>query len=231
MIFFVVFVFALLSLYAICYIELGWFWAFGELDDFEIVNRIILNFSYSYVAALVFYVLTVWLPFEIRKRKLRKPIFGLAKVVCSKFIDSAKSPFSLFESDNIKMEKDVIVSKFRECSIFQNSSLGTLGVNITVLDHLKGQRLDIKERLKDILVYKEYLSEKQLLLIEDLRNCTYFSLLNAFNLNRKIDNEQIRESLASALFDAWKKAEELKISLQQKENIYLETFEKSEGGK
>lgn len=214
MIFFIVFVFALLSLYAICHIELGWFWAFGELHDFETVNRIILNLSYSYVAALVFYVLTVWLPFEIRKRKLRKPMFDLAEVVCSKFIDSAKSPFSLIESDNIKMEKDVIVSQFRECSIYQNSSLSILGTNRSVLVHLKGQRGDIKEILKDILVYKEYLSEKQLLLIEDLKYCTYFSLLYAFQLSSITDNEQIRESLASALFDAWEKAKELKNSLQ-----------------
>ena len=58
----ILFFLAFCCFYAIGNITLGWFWAIGYAENSQEINTIILNLSYSYIAGIIVYILTVMLP-------------------------------------------------------------------------------------------------------------------------------------------------------------------------
>ncbi len=42
------------SLYIIFCVGLGWFWTIGESENYEKINQVLLNLSYSYIAGWFF---------------------------------------------------------------------------------------------------------------------------------------------------------------------------------
>ena len=65
---------SLLCLYAIVTIKLGWFWTIGVAKNYVQINEIIINLSYSYIAGIVVYLLTIVLPVYFEKKRLRPVI-------------------------------------------------------------------------------------------------------------------------------------------------------------
>ena len=64
----------ILCLYIITYVGLGYGWAIGCSDNWQRINAVALNLSYSYIAGLIFYLFTSTLPYYFRKTKVAKII-------------------------------------------------------------------------------------------------------------------------------------------------------------
>lgn len=62
-------------------------------DNYQQVNQVIINLSYSYLAGLIFYLLTSCFPYMIKRNKLKKPIIEKLKAIKGKLEDSAKCVF------------------------------------------------------------------------------------------------------------------------------------------
>ena len=60
------------SIYAICNIELDWFWSIPVRYNPENINRVLLNLSYSYLAGYIFYLLVTEIPYLHRKQRFCK---------------------------------------------------------------------------------------------------------------------------------------------------------------
>ena len=63
----------LACIYIICHLGLGWFFPVGASDNSENVNKVLLNLSYSFMAAFIFYLFVEYFP----KRGLQKKAFLL----------------------------------------------------------------------------------------------------------------------------------------------------------
>ena len=59
----------LFCIYIICYVGLGWLWALGIDENYERINQVLLNLSYSYIAAFIFYILIEYIPEKIAAQK------------------------------------------------------------------------------------------------------------------------------------------------------------------
>lgn len=59
----------LFCIYIICYVGLGWLWPLGNDENYERINQVFLNLSYSYFAALIFYILIEYIPEKIAAQK------------------------------------------------------------------------------------------------------------------------------------------------------------------
>ena len=55
--------------YIICYVGLGWFWSLGSSDNFERINKVLINLSYSYMAGFCFYILVEYFPKKVAQKK------------------------------------------------------------------------------------------------------------------------------------------------------------------
>ena len=101
--------------------------------------------------------------------------------------------------NDIHISKENLMERMRNISITDMSSYSIAGMNITIIEYLRAQRTDIKNLIEEILGYKEYLNDGQLVLIEQIRDSAYFSILNVFAMPIA-DNPQIRKNVASELY-------------------------------
>ena len=189
----------ILCLYVIGCVGLEIFPTLGYSEKANAINSVVLNLSYSFIAGWIFYLLVSYFPYKQRKSKLQKVIDEKFKNIHVKFIDCAKSMYPMTQWNNIHISKENLIKKMKNISITDMSSYSIAGINRTIIDHLIAQRTDIKNLIKEILEYKEYLNDEQLVIIEQIRNSTYFSILNAFAIPI-MNNPQVRESAASELY-------------------------------
>lgn len=188
-----------LSVYAIAYIGLGWFWPWGISSKYQQINHVVINLSYSYLAGLIFYLLTSYLPYMIKRNKLKKPIQEKLKTIKGKLEDSAKCVFPMTSWNHLVLTEDVLVQQFSTQSVNTQSAYSIAGINMSIIGHLTTQRNNILDIIDGILEYKDYLSGEQLLTIEKIKDGEYFSMLKVFSMPI-MDNPATREKLAKALF-------------------------------
>lgn len=189
-----------LSIYAIAYIGLGWFWAWGTSGNYQRVNQVIINLSYSYLAGLIFYLLTSYFPYMIKRNKLKKPIIEKLRTIERKLEDSAKCVFPMPSWNHVDLTEDALVQQFSKLSINDPSAYSAVGMNMSIIDHLTSQRNNIIDIINGVLEYKDYLSEEQLLAIEKIKDSNYFSVLKVFSIPM-MDTPTAREQLAKTLFE------------------------------
>lgn len=58
-----------ISLYILFCVGLGWFWTIGSSTNYERINQVLLNLSYSYIAGLIFYIFIEYIPKKIAAKK------------------------------------------------------------------------------------------------------------------------------------------------------------------
>jgi len=59
----------MVCIYIILCIGLGWFWKIGHIENAEKVNAVLINLSYNYMAAFVFFILIEYIPKRISSKK------------------------------------------------------------------------------------------------------------------------------------------------------------------
>lgn len=188
-----------LCLYAITHIGLGWFWHWGTCSNYQQVNLVLVNLSYSYLAGFVFYLLTSYFPYMLKCHKLKRPIVEKLKTINGKLVDSAKCVFPMASWNYLALTEDELIRQFSQVSINDPSAYSIAGINMNILSHLLTQRDNIIDVINGVLEYKEYLTVEQLLNLERIKDGEYFSLLKVFSIPI-MDNSKTREQLAKALF-------------------------------
>ena len=89
-----------ISFYVILYVGLGFGWPVGTSENYERINKVLENLSYSYLAGCIFYVLTVSVPYRLRRHKLDKVLHSKISIIVGKLQDSKQCVRSLSEFQN-----------------------------------------------------------------------------------------------------------------------------------
>lgn len=128
----------------------------GEAVRNEEINEIILNLSYSYLAAYIFYIVMNWLP-SLRRKSIVKSYtkYHISKI--REHISICTNSQHLYESLGGKPYAGYTPYQSREEFIteFGETQLIKLGI-------IESSRLKIKLLVDSILIFVEYLSEKEL---------------------------------------------------------------------
>lgn len=160
-------------------INVGW-----EAETTKSVNDVLLNLSYSYIAALVFYELTTRLTAYRRKKKLlpvmqkRVEQIGRSGIYYILLEFARKSGFKADYKSSYNTAK-ILESKqlFEEMPFFYEA----YGVKKTYLAHVMDEGLKIKEMVSNLLVkYKDEMTVEQILLLEDIPDMYIFRLVDIF---------------------------------------------------
>ena len=172
----------LVCIYIIFNIGLGWFWPIGTCENYEKVNQVLINISYSYIAGLIFYLLVTYLPYLQRRRKLLPAI----KLKINDLNSQINACIQTFEKEENSVLVDMVTRErlsflINNNGMYENSFYANVvGYNMNNLKFLVSTKDIIFDLIAQILTYKEYLTEEQILNIEKIHDSTYFHLTKIY---------------------------------------------------
>ena len=100
MIKFLVWSMSIIDLYIIFKFGLGWFCGIGSSENSENINQVLINLSYSYIAGLIFYLLTNSIPRYYTQQKMT-PIVNTKIAEIYENIESCIQTFKKNETKNL----------------------------------------------------------------------------------------------------------------------------------
>lgn len=171
---------SILCLYAVIQIRLGCFWGFGSFENAGAVNSIIEGLSYSYIAAYLFYLLTVFLPTRRRRKKILPIIKERVHEIGIRNIQSILLEFgrgTQLGSDyrDVQHTEEIMRSKNwdSEVPMFKKYD----GVSITHFRYADVQCRTIQDRIAYIIIrYSEVLTEDEITALEKFSKNQYITL-------------------------------------------------------
>lgn len=146
---------ALCSIFAIVTIQLTEWRPLGSANRHEAINEIILNLSYSYLAAIFFHIVMVYIPGLYRKRILRRQIecaFTEIKICIGQCIRGVY----MYDLRTISQSP---VSRRRFVKEFCKRNLAT---PCDYLDLLNQNAIKISTQIGFLLTLMEYLTDQEL---------------------------------------------------------------------
>lgn len=176
-------------------------------------NSVTLNLSYSYITGYMVYILTVYYPHIRIKKKIKPIIERKYNIINGKLLDSIRCVFPMTEWNSLVLTKELFKNQFGKHSLHDNCSYEMADIKRSIINHLIGQRENIEEIVKEILEYRNFISDESLLLLESVRESDYFAVLNAFSQIKLLDNETERMKLANHLFDLYEMLKQQEIVL------------------
>ena len=168
------------SVITIVVIKLNFF--IGTSDYAEIINDMLVNLSYSYIAAYLFYLMTSRLPVVMRKRKLMPVIQNRVEEIGRRSIYYVLLEFSRGNKElhadykHIDGTEEVLASKI------WTDEMPTVhkqfGIRINYLNYVRHQCDELKERVAGVLDrYKEEMTEEQITALEEMTGLYIFRLI------------------------------------------------------
>lgn len=181
----------------------------GEFDNSTLINTILINLSYSFVAGALFYFLVTQLPYIIERKKNKPIIVDIINNI-SKQLNINIETFDTNEIPNIieTVDKNYLISLINNSELFAVSNLsqriapGTQTSNHFIIE----QTIEnIQEYIQTLKEYKEYLSTEQLSIINKIKHSGYFGVINRTKdtpLDRSLtQHPEFKNSFTDALYD------------------------------
>ena len=207
---------AILCVYAILQIKLGFAFNLGSSEDAESWNQIIESLSYSYLAGYFFYLLTVRLPYWEMKIKVHEALKRKAEKIDSNYQECLISVLPPGSQVNFEMKEEIVVAIFKEFSYLGNCRLSSFGMEVTAVDYIKAKHEENQRLATTILEYKPWLSAGVISQIEEIRNSDLSSIVIALTnpkLAKILDNEGSRATLAGTMWKMASLAKEIKETI------------------
>lgn len=170
----------LLCLYAIANIKLGCFWSIGIAENYVEINEIIINLSYSYIAGIVVYLLTIVLPVYFEKKRLQ-PIINEKIGDIGIMLTNMMVGFPAATAINSPDISDIDGCKklLKSADWNTNNLLPIYGRNNKLCQTFYFDFENIQTEIANfILCYKPQLTTTQLLYLEKIRNASFMSSLS-----------------------------------------------------
>lgn len=149
------------------------------------INEILVNLSYSYIAAYLFYLMTSRLPVAMRKKKLmpviQRRVEGIGRnsiyYVLLEFSRGCKDPDFSPDYKHIDNTERLLASKI------WTDEMPTLftqfGVRMNYLNYVHQQCKDLKDRVALVLNrYKDEMTVEQIVALEEMTDLYIFRLLD-----------------------------------------------------
>ncbi|WP_340104904.1 hypothetical protein [Rhodohalobacter sp. 8-1] len=178
-------------------------------------NNVLLSLSYSFIAATLFYLLINYLPKTEKKKRFQPVVKRDIKKIHSLFINMINT----MEPDSVKHENIPDYNKFE--NLMEGISTykkypPTKGL-ITEASYLKTflyLKVETKEIISHIHLFKEYVPIEIISLLEDLNDSRFFKDVVLFNSLNKLGNENMK-LFAEPFYDGFKIVKQLKDAAEK----------------
>lgn len=159
--------------YAILTIKLDIFWKFGELEKADSINDIILNLSYSILAAVIFYIFIEVIPYYTKKKKMRQVLRTKIDRI-KQDLNSAKNAIYLPPFTEVAKTRDGYITDFANKNLYDAYCLGIYGFK-NIREYLEYNRTQIRNSILEILSYSDFLTEKEVKTLADINSSLYIN--------------------------------------------------------
>lgn len=150
----------------------------------DAINEILVNLSFSYIAAYIFYQLTSRLLLTIRNRKIRPVIQKRVEEIGRRSIYYVLQVFSNgtpFSTDYKHIDNTAKVLESKLWTDEMPDMLRQFGIRITYLNYVRHQCDDLKERVSEVLKrYKDEMTVEQITALEEMTDLYIFRLVELF---------------------------------------------------
>ena len=182
----------ILCLYVIGCVGLNIFPTLGFCQKADAINSVGLNLSYSFIAGCIFYLLITYFPYRFLKRKFSPIINGRIIDLC-KQIEACVHTFSMEDSDVINsISKDRLLGLIQAKGMYSQSCFAEqVGYQMNNLQFLVETRRNCFDIIEKLIPYKEYLTDKQIVCIEKIRDSSYFHLTKIYE-NSPVARKRLR---------------------------------------
>lgn len=205
---------ALICLYAILQIKFDIAFWVGHSANSKAINDVITNLSYSYLAAYIFFLLTVTLPHWTMKTKVSKALKSKVRTIESNYKACVESPIQLPKGMLPNITKEEVVENFKAVSYNQQCRLtGVQNTNISIVVYIKLKHDENKRLATELLEYKPWLSSEMIAKIEEIRNSYLPSIIITLTdtiMKDQMDGDAGRKLLAEYVYDLWSLAKGIK---------------------
>lgn len=168
-----IFLVVLACIYAILTIKLDLFWKFGEWQKADNINDIIVNLSYSILAAVIFYVFIDIVPYYTKKRKMRQVLRTKIDRI-KQDLNSAKNAIYLPPFTEVAKTRDEYITDFANKNLYDAYCLGIYGFK-NIREYLEYNRTQIRNSILEILSYSDFLTEKEVKTLADINSSLYIN--------------------------------------------------------
>lgn len=206
-------VLTLVSIYVIMYVGLGVGWCLGTSDNYERINKVLENLSYSYLAGCIFYLLTSQFSYWSRKQQLR-PVMKNKMHKIVRIIDDVILEFSRSVNTNTKTTKEdlEIILNSKSWTDFIPMIKQMQGINISYIAYLSVAGKSVRTNVMELIqLYKEYLDESQISSLEALVEMSIFRQANQFSsiVNINLDDPGGKKYLVDEFIKMYQKLKEI----------------------
>lgn len=204
---------ALICLYAIFQIKFDfafWICSSERADDY---NEIIRNLSYSYLAAFVFYILTVTLPHWKMRSKVKKALDRKINCIRSNYKSCVDCVLSLDKNPKDELSKEEVIKNFKSVSYKSKCRFSINNPNESILGFINRNHQYIIHLSEELLEYKLWLSADTIAQIEEIRNSQlpgFIFMMSKSNFERPEDEVKMREKLAGYVYGLWDLSKKIK---------------------
>lgn len=178
-------------------------------DTIDNVNNMWRSLAYSYVAGLMVYLLTGPYRYWLRKRKINEGIqtrINELGVILNKMTFLFEDGDSLTPMDSISKK----ITKLRDGFAKTDWNQINPFFNVPNIQYLETQVNIFQHAVEDMLrMYKEYLSEEQILLLENMRSDEHFIVVKTLSETRRKIPEEAAETWVDGFCEVLKAFDKL----------------------
>lgn len=139
------------------------------------INEVLVNLSYSYLAAFFFYWVAERIPHCYKKRKIRMRLRSKFNIIKEDIRRSKEVVVPFVLSHNKDLNQEEFVERFKQIDLGDECYFSK---TMKIIDHLEFLKKDIIFNIEYLLTYNEYLTLGQYTLLLEILDCPY--------LNRRI---------------------------------------------
>lgn len=210
---FYVIVLAIICLYAIVQIEFQCAYWLCYSEQADKYNRVILNLSYSYLAAAIFYFLTVTLPYLKLRSKIKKALNRKISNIRSSYKECVDSTLPLGENPKDDVSKEEVIKYFRAISYKDACRFSLINPNESILCFINRNHQYIVHLSEELLEYKPWLSANTIAQIEEIRSSRlpgFILMMSKCSFEKPEDEMKMREQLAGYVYGLWDLSKKIK---------------------
>lgn len=167
-----------------CYmllLHIGILPAIGSIENYEEVNEVLLNLSYSYLAGLVFYLINDGIPSIIRRIRANRHIGKELREVQSQ-LNYITSLYNYIQTQNINIDNVIYVEVIIK-RIKTSKEQKTIKIDIDIDNAIAEIRCHL-ETIESMLI-SCYLSSDTSMLLSELRQCLNYIENHKNNITRR----------------------------------------------
>ena len=189
----------------------------GSFTNAQNINSILINLSYSYIAGAFFYFLVTTIPFYLRKRKINLVIKDRINIISkgTQTIIFAYDPSSINLILDRNNENDLL-NLFKRSTIFDISNVAKQVLpetNTKILFTINQSLQIIDKAIDETLNYLDYLSEEQIILLNNIKNSAFKNTVSSSTDNEfykyMFNQPQVVDTLAIDFIVFWKDVKKL----------------------